>query len=104
MGSWSSDDKYAITAGSDQTIRIWDPHTGDCVDAFDDHQKDVFVLEAHPTNPRLLLTAGYDGLVFIWDLVSGRVLSLWLSSFFLSSLSSSFLILSLSLRYTGARV
>ena len=27
----------------------------------------VFVLEGHPTEPRLFMSAGYDGRVVVWD-------------------------------------
>ena len=31
----------------------------------------VHVLEAHPSDPRLLLSAGYDGQLLLWDVLTG---------------------------------
>lgn len=31
----------------------------------------MFVLEPHPFDPRIILSAGHDGNVFIWDLLKG---------------------------------
>lgn len=31
----------------------------------------MFVLEPHPFDPRIILSAGHDGNVFIWDLLRG---------------------------------
>ncbi len=38
------------------------------------HQGEVFVLESHPSDPRVLLTAGHDGLVIVWDMLVGACL------------------------------
>ena len=38
------------------------------------HIGEVFVLEAHPTDPRLLMTAGHDGMVIIWDMLAAVIL------------------------------
>jgi WD40 repeat protein len=31
----------------------------------------VFVLESHPSDPRVLLSAGHDGVVIVWDMLMG---------------------------------
>lgn len=31
----------------------------------------MFVLEPHPYDPRIMLSAGHDGNIFIWDLIRG---------------------------------
>jgi len=33
------------------------------------------VVSAHPRDPRIIVSAGYDGKVCIWDVVSGRLVS-----------------------------
>ena len=35
------------------------------------HDDEVFVLEAHPFDPRVMLSAGHDGNIYIWDLSRG---------------------------------
>ena len=34
----------------------------------------MFVLEAHPRDPRLILSSGHDGYVMIWSVLSGKLL------------------------------
>ena len=31
----------------------------------------MFVLESHPCDPRVLLSAGHDGMVMVWDMLIG---------------------------------
>lgn len=38
------------------------------------HSSDVQILTCHPLNDNLLLSAGYDGKVALWDLKSGRTI------------------------------
>lgn len=35
------------------------------------HKDEVFVLESHPFDPNLLLSAGHDGQLIVWDIMSG---------------------------------
>ena len=35
------------------------------------HTGEVFVLESHPSDSRILLSAGHDGLVILWDMLAG---------------------------------
>ena len=34
------------------------------------------MLELHPTDSRILLTAGHDGLVMVWDMLAGQCLKM----------------------------
>ena len=38
------------------------------------HIDEVFVLEAHPKDPRLFLSSGHDGNVIIWNLLTGKLI------------------------------
>lgn len=35
------------------------------------HEDEVFVLEPHPFDPRVLFSAGHDGNAIVWDLARG---------------------------------
>ena len=32
------------------------------------HKDEVYTLEAHPFDPKLLVSAGHDGGIFVWDI------------------------------------
>ncbi|GMF09828.1 unnamed protein product [Phytophthora lilii] len=92
--AWTHDDKRLITLHSvklnsesadpmwEQRIRIWEPDSGQLVmtlGAIDKEKKNghvnaAFALGAHPTDWRIVVTAGYDGRVFLWDISTGRML------------------------------
>lgn len=38
---------------------------------FQGHEDEVFVLEPHPFDPRILFSAGHDGNCIVWDLARG---------------------------------
>lgn len=38
---------------------------------FKGHDDEVFVLEAHPFDSRIMLSAGHDGNIYVWDLTKG---------------------------------
>ena len=43
------------------------------------HIGEVFVLESHPSDPRILLSAGHEGYVIFWDMLAGiKLKSLYL--------------------------
>ncbi|OQS06899.1 hypothetical protein THRCLA_01069, partial [Thraustotheca clavata] len=62
----------------EQAIRIWDPITSSLVMTIRHPQKAhvnaVFAMEVHPTDWRILLTAGYDGRICLWDISTGQLL------------------------------
>lgn len=35
------------------------------------HDDEVYVIEAHPFDSRIILSAGHDGNIYIWDLRKG---------------------------------
>ncbi|CAL1534125.1 unnamed protein product [Lymnaea stagnalis] len=71
MVSWSMDDLMVITAVSDLSIKIWNSYTGTLLKVLEGHEDEVFVLEACPTDARILLSAGHDGKMIIWDIYTG---------------------------------
>ena len=74
MLCWSLDDEYVITAVTDLTIQVWNSYTGALVHKMKGHKDEVYVVECNPSLDNLLLTAGHDGLIIIWDLRSGKAI------------------------------
>lgn len=91
---WTRDDQRLITLHSvkpgthsvdddwRQRIKVWNPSNGNLVmtlGAIDaakqnGHINAVFAMDVHPTDWRIIVTAGYDGRVFLWDISTGRML------------------------------
>lgn len=72
MVGWSLDDQYVITAVNDHSIKVWESNTGKLKYILKEHDDEVFVIETHPTDPRLFLSGGHDGKIFLWDLSTGK--------------------------------
>ena len=64
-----------LAAISDNTVAVWDAHRGDLSQRLHGHTSRAHVLECHPTDPRLAMSAGYDGQTIVWDLVEGEPLA-----------------------------
>jgi len=87
--TWSCDGRWIITAQSvspapsqvenlmsfwDQQIRVWDSQMqGILAHVLRKHRNRATSLVAHPTIPRLCLSAGWDGQILLWDIVSGSL-------------------------------
>ena len=69
----SQDGKRLFSAGSDQTIRMWDTQTGEEVLTLRGHTDEVMALAVVPGGKRLF-SAGKDETVILWDLELGRQL------------------------------
>lgn len=92
--SWSKDDRRLITLHSvkpdshaadadwKQRVRVWDPATCKLImtlaavdkEKQNGHTNAVFVMDVHPTDWRIVVTAGYDGRIFLWDISTGTML------------------------------
>ncbi|KAJ8409680.1 hypothetical protein AAFF_G00217390 [Aldrovandia affinis] len=57
MVAWDRHDNTVITAANNLTLK--------------GHEDEVFVLEPHPFDPRVLFSAGHDGNAIVWDLARG---------------------------------
>uniref|UniRef100_A0A673LRR9 Bromodomain and WD repeat-containing protein 3-like n=1 Tax=Sinocyclocheilus rhinocerous TaxID=307959 RepID=A0A673LRR9_9TELE len=71
MVSWDRHDHTVITAVNNHLLKVWNSYTGQLLHILKGHEAEVFVLEPHPYDPRIMLSAGHDGNVFIWDLIRG---------------------------------
>ncbi|EDV25019.1 uncharacterized protein TRIADDRAFT_25819, partial [Trichoplax adhaerens] len=72
MVAWTLDDRNVITAVNDRSLKIWNSYTGSLLQILNGHADEVYVLEAHPTNPYLFLSAGHDGKITLWNLRNGN--------------------------------
>ncbi|KAL9968709.1 hypothetical protein ACROYT_G020827 [Oculina patagonica] len=80
MVGWDLWDQHVITAVNDNTLKVWEAATGNLSLVLTGHQDEVFVLEAHPTDPHILLSAGHDGYVILWDLRTGEKITSFYNS------------------------
>ncbi|XP_061602982.1 LOW QUALITY PROTEIN: PH-interacting protein-like [Cololabis saira] len=71
MVAWDRSDSTVITAANNLTLKVWNSITGNLVHVLMGHEDEVFVLEPHPFDPRILFSAGHDGNCIVWDLVRG---------------------------------
>ena len=79
---------------TDFTVRVFDTHSGGLLHRLTTHAENVHVLECHPTEPALAVSASYDGNLILWDLergvplhtlnrwALGRVWTCWVSPLF----------------------
>ena len=65
--AWSADDAAILAAAGDASVRVWCAATGAPLATLFWHGAAVHVLEPHPVDPALLLTASYDGTAAVWD-------------------------------------
>uniref|UniRef100_A0A8C5ACP5 Bromo domain-containing protein n=1 Tax=Gadus morhua TaxID=8049 RepID=A0A8C5ACP5_GADMO len=71
MVAWDRGDRTVVTAVSNFLLKVWNSRTGQLLHVLSGHDDEVFVLEAHPFDPRVMLSAGHDGNIYIWDLSRG---------------------------------
>ncbi|XP_032401579.1 bromodomain and WD repeat-containing protein 3-like isoform X2 [Xiphophorus hellerii] len=72
MVAWDRHDNTVVTAVNNHLLKVWNSYTGQLLHILKGHEDEVFVLEPHPFDPRIILSAGHDGNVFIWDLQRGK--------------------------------
>lgn len=70
MVCWDVSDEYVITAVNDYSLKVWNAKTGALMKVLRGHKDEVFVLESHPIDSRLILSAGHDGQLIIWDVLN----------------------------------
>ncbi|KAF9977388.1 Bromodomain and WD repeat-containing protein 3 [Actinomortierella ambigua] len=76
---WSLDDKAIVLTTSLGEIKVFDAKTGEWRHTLKGHNRfsEIYVVDVHPVDPRLVLTAGYDGHIFLWDIREGEQLRQW---------------------------
>uniref|UniRef100_A0A3B4XQH8 Bromodomain and WD repeat domain containing 3 n=1 Tax=Seriola lalandi dorsalis TaxID=1841481 RepID=A0A3B4XQH8_SERLL len=71
MVAWDRADSTVITAVSNYLLKVWSTTSGQLLHVLSGHDDEVFVMEAHPFDSRIMLSAGHDGNIYIWDLSKG---------------------------------
>ncbi|KAJ6662401.1 hypothetical protein lerEdw1_011814 [Lerista edwardsae] len=71
MIAWSQNDNLVVTAVNNHLLKVWNSYTGQLLHDLTGHADEVFVLEPHPFDSRIMLSAGHDGNIFIWDITKG---------------------------------
>ncbi|XP_030059699.1 bromodomain and WD repeat-containing protein 1 isoform X2 [Microcaecilia unicolor] len=71
MIAWDRFDALVITAVNNHQLKVWNSVSGQLLHNMMGHEDEVFVLEPHPFDSRIMLSAGHDGNIFIWDITKG---------------------------------
>ncbi|KAL1339465.1 hypothetical protein AAHE18_U039100 [Arachis hypogaea] len=68
---WSLDNRFVLAAIMDCRICVWNAVDGSLVHSLTGHSASSYVLDVHPFNPRIAMSAGYDGRTIVWDIWEG---------------------------------
>ncbi|OQV14435.1 Bromodomain and WD repeat-containing protein 1 [Hypsibius exemplaris] len=74
MVGWSLNDQYCLLASDDSVIRVFDSFSGSLTFELTGHSDAAYVLESHPFDTNVYLTAGHDAKLILWSLVDGSKL------------------------------
>lgn len=80
MVSWDRSDDWVVTAVNDHTIKVWNSKTAKLHKVLRGHTDELYVLESHPKDQHVLLSAGHDGNIFLWDIVKGEKLGSFMNT------------------------
>ena len=65
----STDGRYLLSTGNDQTLRLWDTATGRCCRTFFGHLEGIWALVGDTLR---VVTGANDGMVKVWEPRSGK--------------------------------
>ncbi len=69
--TWAPSGQLLVSGGSDDRLRWWVMHSGECVREREAHQGTVQALKVSPDR-RFLASCGDDGAITLWDLERGE--------------------------------
>lgn len=69
--AFSPDDKYIVSGSKDNTIRIWDSQTGQCVDTLMGHSGDIDYVAFSPDGT-MVFSSARDSTARIWNIPTGQ--------------------------------
>lgn len=75
MVCWDRSDALVLAAMSDATVGVWCATAAVPLRSLRAHRDEVFVLEPHPTLDGVILSAGHDGQLIVWDAAAGEVIA-----------------------------
>lgn len=82
MITWSLDNRFVLAAIMDCRICVWNASDGSLVHSLTGHSESTYVLDVHPFNPRIAMSAGYDGKTIVWDIWEGMPIRIFETSQF----------------------
>ncbi|MBD2386262.1 NB-ARC domain-containing protein [Cylindrospermum sp. FACHB-282] len=71
--AFSPNGQFLASASGDRTIKLWNPHTGQCLNTLYGHGSWVWAVAFSPDG-NILASASYDHTIKIWDVHSGECL------------------------------
>src|SRR5262249_879355 len=71
--AFAPDDQFVATAGSDETVRLWDLRVGCEFRVLSGHQGPVYAVRDAP-NGACLASGGFDRAPILWDTATGAIL------------------------------
>ncbi|XP_043807288.1 bromodomain and WD repeat-containing protein 3 isoform X3 [Manihot esculenta] len=74
---WSLDNRFVLAAIMDCRICVWNAADGSLVHSLTGHTDSTYVLDVHPFNPRIAMSAGYDGRTIVWDIWEGTPIRIY---------------------------
>lgn len=74
---WSLDNRFVLAAIMDCRICVWNAVDGSLVHCLTGHSASSYVLDVHPFNPRIAMSAGYDGRTIVWDIWEGTPIRIY---------------------------
>ncbi|CAH2044625.1 unnamed protein product [Thlaspi arvense] len=66
----------------DCRICVWNASDGSLVHSLTGHTASTYVMDVHPFNPRIAMSAGYDGKTIVWDIWEGIPIQIYEISHF----------------------